>query len=238
MKKLITFLSLVIALANISYAQGTSIEFIGQVPNPIVIMDLSSPMDLESYAIKNATNSPITVMAKRVVNNVQAGQGNFFCWDNCYDSTVSESYTPLTIPAMATNASFTLHFKANNVPGMATVTMRFYIESNPSDYMEQTFVFNCLATAIDENLLNAALAAPAPNPATYETNLSYKLPNGISSAELKVMNTLGQEIRNVSVNGVEGTLNVGTSELSNGVYTLVLMSEGKAIARRRLVVSN
>ena len=116
--------------------------------------------------------------------------------------------------------------------------MRFYVETKPSDFIEQTFYFDALATAIDENLLSATLSAPVPNPATSATNLTYKLPNGVNSAVLRVVNSLGQEVKNIYINEVAGNLTVSTSELSGGVYSLMLMNEGNIIGRRRLVVNN
>lgn len=237
MKKVITLFSFFLLLASVSFAQNVSLRVSGASTTPYTVTDLSGEFVVEHVFVVNKTTSMVNVMAKRVVDNILPGQGDFFCWDNCYDSTVNESYSAMSIAPLDSFGTFSLHFKPNNVVGQSTITMRFYVESKPTDFIEQTFSFNSVATAIDENLLNATLSAPAPNPTSFATNLSYKLPNGVAKAELKVMNALGQEVKNLSISEVAGTLNIATSELSNGIYTILLTNEGTIIGRRRLVVN-
>jgi hypothetical protein len=238
MKKLVTLFSCVFALMSISFAQNVSLKITGASATPYLVTNLAGEFVVEHVHVVNKTTSMVNVMAKRVADNILPGQGDFFCWDNCYDSTVNESNSALPIMPLDSATSFSLHFKPNGISGQSSVTMRFYVETKPSDFVEQTFYFDAVATAIDENLLNATLSAPAPNPATFATNVAYKLPNGVSEATLKVMNSLGQEVKNMHINEVAGNLSVSTSELSNGIYTLLLMNEGNIIGRRRLVVNN
>ncbi len=81
-------------------------------------------------------------------------------------------------------------------------------------------------------LSNAMLEQNAPNPVRNTTVIHYNV-NG--NAELVVTDQNGKAIKQLLVNG-NGSVTVDCTSLSAGTYTYTLLSEGKIIDSKKMMV--
>lgn len=81
------------------------------------------------------------------------------------------------------------------------------------------------------------LGQNSPNPYTQETKIAYKLPTGISDAEMLFYNLNGQLIKTVRLNEGSGFVNLQTTELSQGTYTYSLIVDGNLIDTKKMLLS-
>lgn len=241
MKQVFTF-SLILFL-SLSLAFAQSMEFINP-PTSDITRSSGDDTTKTYFQIKNTSSETINVRARRVANVMAVGQDtahqSFFCWDVCYGTSASASAFTISIePGDTTSYAQYVVLVPNNIPGYSSVTMRFFVDGNPSDYVEYTYNYSVdgvtdLAPELD---LAQVLSAPYPNPAKDQASIDYDLPFGMQKAEIQVYNLIGKKVRAIALNGYNGTATIPTYGLTSGVYFLYLTSAGKQITSRKLIIS-
>lgn len=85
---------------------------------------------------------------------------------------------------------------------------------------------------------NAILYQNIPNPFGDETTINYYLPQTINSAKIVFYNDMGQKIKEVILeHNSNASLNVRTSELSQGIYSYSLEVDGKITDTKRMIIN-
>jgi hypothetical protein len=75
-----------------------------------------------------------------------------------------------------------------------------------------------------------------PNPFAEQTTISYFLPDHVNKAQILFYNAQGKLIQSTELTEKgKGQLNVFASDLSNGIYTYVLVVDGKIIETKKMV---
>ncbi len=108
--------------------------------------------------------------------------------------------------------------------------------AGPSDILYNAFDATQLKLNVSNTKkLDAAIVA-FPNPTSDIANFSITL-NNASKAELKLVNMLGQTVRtlNVDLNAGANKVSVNVSDLTAGLYTMVLTSNGKSATEKIMV---
>ena len=72
-----------------------------------------------------------------------------------------------------------------------------------------------------------------PNPVSNEATLIF--PYAVFNPEISVLNTLGNEVLNVRLQGEYNYSKINTSTLTNGIYFLKVIADGK-IYQTKLVI--
>jgi len=77
-----------------------------------------------------------------------------------------------------------------------------------------------------------------PNPASRGTSIGYALNNGVNKATIKVYDWNGKPVKtyNLAQRG-QGNLTIGANELKPGMYTYILLVDGKALDTKRMIIT-
>ena len=108
--------------------------------------------------------------------------------------------------------------------------------AGPSDIIYNAFDATSLRLGVgNSKKLDAAIVA-FPNPTSDVANFSITL-NNASKAELKLVNMLGQTVRtmNVDLNAGANKVSMNVEDLTAGLYTMVLTSNGKSATEKIMV---
>lgn len=195
-------------------------------------------IDIPLYVVNTSAN-PIDVKVRRMSNDVATGHENYFCWDVCYETTTDVSVGHLTIMPGDTNTFFKMTFLPNGNTGASSIMYRFYDKNNPTDLIEYTFEVDATTTSIGPDIFkpNNVLSSPYPNPAKDFTYLDFELNPDVMSAEVRMYNLIGKQVKRESIQGIDGKLRVDTRDLMPGVYFFYMIVDGQEVASRRLIIS-
>ena len=75
-----------------------------------------------------------------------------------------------------------------------------------------------------------------PNPFSDFTEIEYRLPIGITSAFLKIIDITGKTLATYSINGNKGKVQVSATDFKPGVYFYSLVSENAILRSRKMVI--
>lgn len=100
-------------------------------------------------------------------------------------------------------------------------------KSMSSAYSEVHLKDDVQSIVLDQNI---------PNPFAEHTVIGYFLPEDVQSAEIIFHNAEGKKINNVAITERgKGELSVYADDLSNGIYTYTLITDGKVADTKRMV---
>ncbi len=92
-----------------------------------------------------------------------------------------------------------------------------------------------------ENFVNAdvpTLSQNAPNPFNRETRISYYLPEFITQASITIYNLNGNALKNIILSGTgKGVISIDGSELKPGIYLYSLITNGKEVDTKRMILT-
>lgn len=188
--------------------------------------------------VENSSVSDLSVRVIRDNSQLMFGHQSYFCWAQCYDTTVSLSPDPLIIPGRTTD---TLAFHGYIYPfghaGTSRVTYTFYDENNTSDTAVTTITYEVLATGINEVENRGTLSSASPNPSNNLTTVGYSLPTLING-RIVISNMLGSMVKEFKLSNKQTLMFINTSDIPSGVYIYSLINNGKPVMTKRLVVAH
>ncbi len=232
-----------ICLFSIGLLSAQSLEFIDP-PTSAITRTSGDDTTKTYFNIKNVSDEAVNVKARRIATNFATGMdtthASFFCWDVCYGTSASASAFSIPIaPGDTTNTAQYIVLTPNDIPGFSTITMRFFVEDNPADFVEHTYEYSVdgVLSLRDELDLSRVISSPYPNPAKDRASIDYELPVNFTKAEIQVYNLIGKKVRSIPLQGSFGTATIEAADLKSGVYFLYLTAEGKQITSRKLIIS-
>ena len=84
----------------------------------------------------------------------------------------------------------------------------------------------------------ATLSQNTPNPADKETQISYFLPESAQSASLLVFDMNGTQLRAIDIEGTgNGVVTLSASEFPAGMYFYTLVTDGKEVDTKRMILT-
>ena len=75
-----------------------------------------------------------------------------------------------------------------------------------------------------------------PNPSGVSTMIDYTLPKDLTNANLVVFDLNGRELSSQAINDASGVVEVNTSKMAAGTYVYAIVVEGRAVARKKMIV--
>jgi hypothetical protein len=211
---------------------------------PITDANSNSYTLSEYFTVYNNTGSTVTTKVRKTELQMHDAAGSmWFCTDqNCYSP--GTFVTPAAIPMTAGGGNFLLkpEFNTGATAGTGTARVRYTVfnVNNASDtaYFEIVYM---LATGVGvNNLANVkpSISNPMPNPASAVFSIDFKVGNaGVANTKMVMYNMLGSKVREMDVNTLEGTMRFDVSDLEQGVYFCTLVSNGKQLATRRVMIT-
>jgi hypothetical protein len=150
-------------------------------------------------------------------------------WNGCTDSIVSSSIpvcgTPWNIPMSASNTTYQMVFTCGGT---------FHYQTYVSGSLKTTdsIIVSCV-TSIPQLQNNNLQANVYPDPVTDKLNINANTP----IENIQIVNILGETVMNSSfTQNKSATQTIDVSTLQAGVYFVSVLSEGKILTRRFVVI--
>jgi hypothetical protein len=242
MKKSYFFLAFLCLATLGTFAQ--SIEMIE--PTSCVLGNISNTDDFEIDAhwdvINTSSESKVIRVRREIVSEI-GGSRNKFCWGPlCYNWDTDESPTAenllVTIPAGATNSTFSCYYQHQNYPGQTTVRYCFFDHNYPSDETCWNVNFavdvDCVV-GIQEYENAGVLELNGPNPVSNTTSFVFSQ-NG-ENARFEMINLLGEVVKTAPVSNNQGMVMIDAQDFENGTYVCNLIVDGAVSSSIRIVIA-
>ncbi len=244
MKKITTTLCLILYIV---YGYGQNIVLLNDNKNVIsnTTMDIniaSSSSAAIEILVKNAALIPDTIKVIRSIYTIDTADQTQFCWGGlCYLYTTNISSLALTIaPGDTVNFAQDNGFHAIFSAGAACVTRlvhyKFYNTHNFSDSTGVTLRYLC-ATEVGELSKEGGMIGNAyPNPANSIVSIKYDV-NESSTSKIIFYDMLGKSVKEIILNGKQGTAKINVGDLNAGIYFYKLMVDNKTIATKKMIIN-
>jgi hypothetical protein len=191
------------------------------------------------------------ILLKEAPNSVER-----FCWGGlCFEENTDVSPLSLTMPAGYTALSvdpsgivgngLTAYYNYNGEDGVCQIDYCFREVGNPDNQACITVNF-CVDVAgvcdtflgTNEIIEKTVLGQASPNPASANFLISYKLGSEAVEAEMIIMNSLGQHVKNVQLASRTAVINFNAADLQTGMYFYTLKNNGKTEGTKKFMVSH
>ena len=195
--------------------------------------------DLESHVVlRNISGSTKRVLVKSEALDLVAGSATFFCWDQCYSSSVTVAPTYIEVPDGGIIENFHGYVRPYGFAGISVVRFTFYTVNAPEDSLQLISYFEASPVGIKDVKVNETSVKAYPNPADDKLNITYSRAGNSGQAYIEVFNMLGAKVASLNVNGLEGSLSIPTSDLKAGLYFYSIREEGKTSRPQRLTIKH
>jgi hypothetical protein len=187
---------------------------------------------------KNNSDKPITLIIKKVTEQIGTTQKKYFCIDNnCLDAKV-EDYILKVEPGQSVN-NFFVALDAGLNRNESTLRYLAYNKSNPNQSMEVELNFEVEEKPDKATIYNSrhiTVYDVYPNPAVEEAFLDYDLANDNVNAKILVHNILGNIIGEYALSAIEKRVRIKIEDQSAGIYFYTLYVENEGVMTRKLIV--
>jgi hypothetical protein len=75
-----------------------------------------------------------------------------------------------------------------------------------------------------------------PNPADNSTYLSYNITSKYNNAVIRIIDLLGNKVKDIQLNETDGKIKINTENLYSGVYFYSMILDGKPAFTKKLIV--
>jgi hypothetical protein len=229
-----SLLVVIVVLANTClYGQGFEIAPLQESYKGLIGETIKVPL-----RFKNNSDKPITLIVRKVTEQIGSTQKKYFCIDNnCLDSKV-EDYIIKVEPGQSVN-NFFVALDAGLNQNESTLRYLAYNKSNPNQSMEIELNFEVEEKPDKTTIYNSRLITVYdvyPNPAVEEAFLDYHLANETVSAKILVHNILGNIIGEYALSPLDKRVRIKTEDQSAGIYFYTLYVENEGVMTRKLIV--
>lgn len=188
--------------------------------------------------LRNLTEKPLTLVIRKLSQQIGSTQKNFFCIDNnCLDERV-EDYIVRLEPGQTLN-TLQIALEGGLVPGVSTMRYIIFSRSNPAHSLEFDLNFS-IDERLEKNTIYQSRAITVkdvyPNPAADHANVDYQLTSDRTKAKIRLHNLLGNVIGEYDLTSFETRLRISTAELSAGIYFYTLYVDNESVLTRKLIV--
>jgi len=237
----------VAASVTVLYAVADVIDLLDeedQLVNNSTIVVHSTDTSVNAYLdtkvkIRNNTSTQLIMYARRVDNTIVPGTMNTFCFGVCYPPDVDTSTVEVFIPEGAVDENFLADYYPNGIAGATSLTFEFFdnVTLGSPVTASVTIIFNISGVGVPEASAYT-FNEPYPNPASRFSTFGYELPASTGQAYLSIRNMLGVELDQVQLDLNSGKAILDTESLPAGIYHCSLVTDGRVLQTKRLVVNH
>lgn len=183
----------------------------------------------------SATDANVTC-AKEIIDTI-AGTQNSFCWGLCYSDTTYVSTNPVYIAAGDSTdlSGFSGEYNPNGHVGDSHVR---YIFTNTNNHESVSVIVTYRATPVSvcNYNQNTDKMTTAPNPASNQTTVDYCITSANGNLSMIVKNLLGAVVYSSDLSGTAGRTTINTSDFTDGIYFISILSNNMPLNSKKLVV--
>jgi hypothetical protein len=187
---------------------------------------------------RNLTDKPLTIIIRKVQEQIGSTQKNFFCIDgNCLDER-SEDYILRLEPGQSAG-NLLVALEAGLVPGVSGIRYVAYSRTNPPQSFEFELLFSVEEKPDRQNIYQSKVITVKdvyPNPSVDHANVDYQLTSDRAKAKIRVHNILGNIVGEYDLNPLETLIRIRTEELNAGIYFYTLYIDNESVMTRKLIV--
>lgn len=185
--------------------------------------------------VTNISNSPVSVRAIRIPQNVISGTRNAFCWgENCFPPSVDISPAPgQNLAPNATDTTFYIQYYPAGNQGVSTVKYCFFNADNESDSVCMLATITAGPSSIKNGVPLSRLVATTNGNSSI---LNVYLPSFSGSGQMQIVDLLGRVISSHAIASWVYQSTIDISHLNNGQYFVRLLVDGKSQGVSRFVV--
>lgn len=229
---LVTITSLSFAFAQVDISVEGGANNVSGTTQEFFITPPTSDLHMLDFMFTNNTGSDTNIYITRRIVNQPAGWEEYMCWGLdgqlglCYAPSSME-YFNSTAVNFADGETGRLTTYMNSL-GNGTATYRYYVSYDGQNYVDSVDL-------LVNGTLNTIEIAPElsvgvqPNPATDNITVTA---NGVSTAQVQIVDVLGNVILNSTVNGSKA---IDVSEYRNGIYFVTVSANGTRVSRKVIV---
>lgn len=174
--------------------------------------------------------------AKEVVDTI-SGTKNAFCWGACYGDDIYTPSTPLFIATGDSTdiAGFSGDYSPNGHEGDTHIR---YIFTNTNNHESVSVVVTYRATPVSVNSYtqNISKLNMSPNPASTQSTIDYSVSDASGNLTLVVKNLLGAVIYTTDLSSTLGKTSINTSDYTDGIYFVSILSDNRPMNTKKLIV--
>lgn len=125
-----------------------------------------------------------------------------------------------------------VHFYPFDNYGSSTVVVKVFPASNPSDFVNLTFYGDAVAgVGVEETEKNSV--SVYPNPVSGVLNV--KLGELSKEARISILNSVGQEVKHLTLTGAQGSASIDVTGLPAGCYFVNVSDAQGNVVRKKFV---
>jgi hypothetical protein len=188
---------------------------------------------------KNTSEKPVTLVIRKVDEQLGSTQKKYFCVDNnCLDSKIEDYVVKVEPGQITTNLYVAL--EAGLDRNESSLQYVAYNRSNPNHSLDVHLNFSVEDKMGEKaNIYSSrhiTLYDVYPNPAVEHANVAYKLTADHIKAKILVHNIIGNVIGEYSLSPLDSSVRISTEDLSAGIYFYTLYVENEGVITRKLIV--
>jgi hypothetical protein len=226
-------LSLLISLSLGISAQSFELSGVTETFRGTIGETIKAPLRL-----KNTSEKPITLIIRKLSQQIGSTQKNFFCIDNnCLEEKIDDYIVRLEPGQTISNVQIGL--EGGLVPGVSNVRYLIINRSNPTHSMEFDLNFAVEERPEKNNIYHSKAITVKdvyPNPAVDHAFVDYHLYNDRTKAKIRVHNILGNVIGEYELSAFETLIRIKTEDLTAGIYFYTLYVDNESVLTRKLIV--
>ena len=226
-------LAITIFAATCVYGQGFEIAPLQESYKGLIGETIKVPL-----RFKNNSDKPISLIIRKVTEQIGSTQKKYFCIDNnCLDTKV-EDYVLKVEPGQSIN-NFYVALDAGLNRNESTLRYLAYNKANPNQSMEVELNFEVEEKPDKATIYNSRYITVYdvyPNPAVEEAFLDYDLASDNVNAKILVHNILGNIIGEYALSSLEKRVRIKIEDQSAGIYFYTLYVENEGVMTRKLIV--
>ena len=241
MKKLLFIFTAIFLTAAVAHAQDLTLSWNGHpIGDTLVVFGDANAAEIVSHAIvTNNTAKEMNVKVSRQQIFLVEGALSQFCWGLCYDpaTNVSPQYYLLQGGESSPEAQFSGHYLPQSNIGTSIVQYNFYNMDNIGQSVSMIVKYIATPAGIaEEAMANGTISDIYPNPASSFVTLDYQFTSKVNSAEVKIYNLLGSEVKSTSLENNGNKIRLDISDLKNGIYFYSILINNDVYQSKKLIV--
>lgn len=187
--------------------------------------------------IRNTGNKPLTLVIRRVEQELGNSQKNFFCPDNnCLDYR-TDSYTIRLEPGQNLE-HFAIGLEAGLTESYSSAKYEVYNKANPSEII--SFDVNFMVEGKRPGRIYSSpfitIHDVYPNPVTTSARIDYNIHKDNFKAKIIIHNILGSALSVYELLPGNNTIKIDAEVLNTGIYFYTLYVNNEGVMTRKLMV--
>lgn len=187
--------------------------------------------------IRNTSAKSVTLIIRRIENQIGSSQKNFFCPNNnCLDYR-ADSYAFQLEPGESSE-NFSIRLDAGLTEGYSSSKYEIYNKANPSEKREfdVNFIVEAKRASHIYNSPAITLHDVYPNPVSTTARIDYDIHKENLKAKIIIHNILGSALSVYELRPGHNSVKIDADVLNTGIYFYTLYVNNEGVMTRKLMV--